>query len=99
MGYSTGELLMVSLLGFTIVFIVLFVLSLITTLMGRIVMSMEGKKKTAADPAAAAQTVKAAMPAEDETGELIAVLQCVLSQESGISPDEMLITSIEEVKG
>ena len=93
MSYSTGELLMVSLLGFTIVFIVLFVLSLLTTLM-----SMEGKKKTAVDPAVAAGTIKAAMPVEDETGELIAVLQCVLSQESGISPDEMLITSIEEVK-
>lgn len=95
MRYTASELIMISILGFLIVFIVLLSLALLTTLFGRLIPAMEGREKPLLPSDSHEVTGDSqGTVQEDEMEEVLAVLQSVLSEESGIASDEMIIKSI-----
>ena len=89
---SVPESLLISLLGITVVFMVLVVLDLAVMVISKIVRLLTG--------GAAAQTkaapAKAAVSAEGDS-ELLAILASAISDDLGITPDQLRIKSIRQI--
>ncbi len=100
---TIGETLMISLVGFAVVFMVLVVLMGIIWLLGKSVGSINQKKAPAAAPAAPAPVAApAAVPAglrlEDVTEKEAAMVMAIVADELGKDPAELAFISIKEVK-
>lgn len=95
MNYTVVELIMISVLGFLLVFLVLLSLALLTVFFGKLILTMENKK-THSKVAVYSETRERVQEneQEDEMEEVLAVLQCVLSEESGIAGDDLVIQSV-----
>lgn len=97
---SFGQSLMLSLNGLIVVFTVLVILALATILIARIIGAFEKQKPAPAPvsaPAVSAPAAAPAAPAEEDLGDVVAVLQGALSLETGIPVDQLEIVSIRSV--
>lgn len=95
---SFGESLLTSLTGLTVVFAVLVILALATIVIAKVINRFAVLHSTpaAAAPAVASSTVVQSK-AEEDLGDIVAVLQGAISMESGIPVDKLVITSIKSV--
>lgn len=95
---SFGESLLISLTGLAVVFTVLIVLALATIAIAKIIGKLTGAQSAPVSaPAAAPAASPAVPPVEEDLSEVVAVLQGVLSMESGIPVDKLMITSVKRV--
>ena len=88
---TIGEVLLASVMGFMIVFLVLIFLALVITVFAKTLGKASGAKKTAA-PAPAAPAV----PEKDDS-EIMAIVTSVICEELGADPSELRISGIREV--
>ena len=93
MNFTMADGLIVSVLGLCVVFVVLLSLILLVTIIGKVMQSMQTKNKNEKKFFAQNSEKKD----EDTTDEILAVMHSVLSEESGIAAEEMVITSIKEI--
>ena len=94
MNFNLVDGLVTSALGLAVVFVVLIALALVTLAVGKLVQDSEAKKAAAPAAPTPAPAAAPAAPAEAGLEEELAILHCVLSQETGIPADQLVITSV-----
>lgn len=95
MNFNLMDGLRTSALGLAVVFVVLIALALVMLVVGKLIQNSQAKQVAvyiAPTPASAAP----AAPAGAELEEELAIFHCVLSQETGIPADQLVITAVAE---
>ncbi len=89
---SVPESLLISLLGITVVFMVLVILDLAVMVISKVVRMLTGAAGTQTKSAPAGAAVNA-----EGDSELLAILASAISDDLGITPDQLRIKSIRQI--